>query len=406
MITRITIVFVLLLLDTLSQAQTTSDRGKAGSNIAGSTSHTLRQSSANNAKARESNVTEAVPVDVLIATNEDCFFLLNDEVKGVALKDAFLYLKLNPGKYSYTARSQKTGDVYTDSFTVAKWQLNEVFIDMLYAIDAGKEKSAGIEKEQQATVTADNPIKPKPEEETTQDPVKQKELMVINSLIADMVVIRGGSFVMGNNQSPAADETEHPVSLNAFSMGKYEVTQEQWEQLMGYNPSINRGCATCPVENVSWEEVMIFIRKLNSLSNKRFRLPTEAEWEYVARWGGKAEIEKAGGAEAFIQSSAWSFINSNQRSHPVGTKQPNTAGIYDLFGNVSEWCMDWYGAFFYKEDYTEKNPQGPPLGKEKIIRGGNYKDYLGDRFRPSFRNKMNPKAKGSEVGIRLVMEES
>jgi formylglycine-generating enzyme required for sulfatase activity len=151
---------------------------------------------------------------------------------------------------------------------------------------------------------------------------------------------------------------------------------------------------------------MIFIRKLNSLSSKRFRLPTEAEWEYVARWGGKAEIEKAGGAEAYIQNSAWSFINSNQQSHPVGKKQPNAAGIYDLFGNVSEWCMDWYGAFFYKENYTEKNPQGPPLGKEKVIRGGNYKDYIGDRFRPSFRNKMNPKGKGSEVGIRLVMEES
>jgi formylglycine-generating enzyme required for sulfatase activity len=173
---------------------------------------------------------------------------------------------------------------------------------------------------------------------------------------------------------------------------------------MGYNPSIFKNCSECPVENVSWEEVMVFVRRLNSLTNKKFRLPTEAEWEYVAKLGGKEEIEKAGGTEAYIRSAAWGFINSQQKTHPVGQKTPNTAGIYDLLGNVSEWCMDWYGAFFYKEDFTEKNPEGPPLGKEKVVRGGNYRDAVGDRFRPSFRNKANPKNKGSEIGFRLVLD--
>jgi formylglycine-generating enzyme required for sulfatase activity len=152
------------------------------------------------------------------------------------------------------------------------------------------------------------------------------------------------------------------------------------------------------------EEVMKFIRKVNSLSNKKFRLPTEAEWEYVAKAGGKAEIDKAGGVEEYIRRTAWNATDAGNKPHPVGTKQPNGWGVYDLLGNVSEWCADWYSTFFYKEEYTEKNPEGPPLGKEKVVRGGNYKDYLGDRFRPSVRNKMNPKAKGGEVGFRLVME--
>jgi formylglycine-generating enzyme required for sulfatase activity len=172
---------------------------------------------------------------------------------------------------------------------------------------------------------------------------------------------------------------------------------------MGSNPSLHTGCKTCPVENVSWEEVMIFIRKINSLSGKTFRLPTEAEWEYVAKFGGKEEIEKAGGAEEYIKKTAWASVNSGNQSQPIGKKQPNTVGIYDLTGNVPEWCFDWYDALFYKQEFTDKNPQGPPLGKDKVIRGGNYRDYIGDRFRPSFRNKMNPKSKSSEVGFRLVM---
>jgi formylglycine-generating enzyme required for sulfatase activity len=227
---------------------------------------------------------------------------------------------------------------------------------------------------------------------------------VTNAIFSSMTAVKGGSFVMGNNRSPAADEAEHSVMLKPFRLGRYEVTQEQWETVMGYNPSVNKDCPACPVENVSWEEVMIFIRRLNNLSNQRYRLPTEAEWEFVAKAGGKAEIEKAGGTEEYIKKTAWGFVNSDGKTHPVGKKQPNALGIYDLTGNVSEWCMDWYGAFFYKEDFTEKDPEGPPLGKEKTVRGGNYKDYVGDRFRPSFRNKLNPKSKSGQVGFRLVME--
>jgi formylglycine-generating enzyme required for sulfatase activity len=172
---------------------------------------------------------------------------------------------------------------------------------------------------------------------------------------------------------------------------------------MGNNPSANKGCSTCPVENVSWEEVMKFIKKLNVLGNEKFRLPTEAEWEYVAKYGGKEEIDKAGGPEEFIKASAWYFANSDKKTHPVGQKQANAAGIFDLFGNVSEWCSDWHSPDYFMSE-PQKNPEGPPLGKEKVVRGGSYNEYSGDRFRPSLRNKLNPTSKDKSVGFRLVMD--
>lgn len=356
----------------------------------------------------ETNASQKVLLDVLIATNEDCVLLVNDEEKKAVSKNAFLYLKLSPGFYRFSAKSATSGDVYRDTFSVAVGKLNEVFIDLLYAMDVETEQRTKLASGNENTLAASQQNNSKTDlpgavQTTSTATAREQELATINSLVAGMVPISKGSFVMGNNKSSSADEAEHHVALNPFSLGKYEVTQEQWEKIMGYNPSLNKGCRTCPVENVSWEEVMKFIRKINSLSDKKFRLPTEAEWEYVVKWGGKAEIDKAGSVEEYIARTAWNFTNSENKPHPVGTKQPNAAGVYDLLGNVSEWCADWYSAFFYKEDYTEKNPEGPPLGKDKVVRGGNYKDYLGDRFRPSFRNRLNPKAKAGEVGFRLAI---
>jgi formylglycine-generating enzyme required for sulfatase activity len=155
---------------------------------------------------------------------------------------------------------------------------------------------------------------------------------------------------------------------------------------------------------VSWEEAMKFIQKINSLSDKRFRLPTEAEWEYVAKYGGKAEVDQYGGQEEFIKATGWYYANSDKKTHPVGQKAPNASGIYDLIGNVSEWCYDWYSPDYFKEQSSQKNPEGPPLGKEKIVRGTSYNDYLGDRFRPSLRNKLKPVTKSKEIGFRLVLD--
>ena len=362
------------------------------------------QASAGRAATGSHNA-QAQPLEVLFAANDDCRLFINEEPKGVVSKARFLSLSLAPGVYRYVAKSTATGDEWRDTFSVAAGKPNEIFVDVLYAIDAGRAVLAGIKNSSLLAVTAGS-RKAEPGTKIAQKQATdlEKEQAAASALFAGMLPIKGGTFVMGNNKSPSADETEHPVLLNSFYISKYEVTQEQWEGIMGYNPSVHKDCPACPVENISWEEAMVFVRKLNGITGRKFRLPTEAEWEYVARMGGKAEIDKAGGAEAYIRKAAWAFTNSENKTHPVGKKQPNVSGVFDLFGNVSEWCMDWYGAFFYKEDFTEKDPAGPPLGKDKVIRGGNYKDFAGDRFRPSFRNKANPKAKGSEIGLRLVME--
>ncbi|MBD0276835.1 MAG: TolC family protein [Bacteroidota bacterium] len=292
-----------------------------------------------------------------------------------------------------------------------QYQLLELLkndIDMLYVVDENNRRREALKNMPKAGAQPQTPGVNKaeaanPEEKKTEN-IKEPERATIQALLSNMTLIKGGSYTMGNNKAPAPDESEHPVSVNSLLFGKYEVTQQQWESIMGYNPSLNKGCSTCPVENVSWEEVMKFIRKLNVLSNKKFRLPTEAEWEYVARMGGKTEIDKAGGQEEYIKRTAWYYGNSDKKTHPVGQKQPNIAGIYDIMGNVSEWCADWYSADYYKEENNQKNPEGPPLGKEKVVRGGSYNEYSGDHFRPSLRNKLKPSNKSGGIGFRLVME--
>lgn len=345
---------------------------------------------------------------VLFATNEDCDLYINDELKGEVRKTAFTYLKLPAGKYGYKAITKTTGDELTDTFTVSEGSTNEVFMDLLLVVDEKNEQRARL------TPKTTNPVQSlvrndeKPEAFKFSDSVdiqnKDAITAVINFFLGNMVLMKGGKFTMGNSRSPFPDEAEHTVTINPVYFSKYEVTQHQWQTIMGYNPSLYKNCPTCPVENVSWEEVMKFMRKLNAISGKNFRLPTEAEWEYAAKLGGKDEIENAGSPEEYVRKTAWYFQNATSKTHPVGTKEPNVAGIFDLMGNVSEWCSDWYGAFFYREDFRESTPQGPRTGKEKNFRGGNFKDSSGDRFRPSLRNKKDPLHKSGEIGFRLVLD--
>lgn len=350
---------------------------------------------------------QAVVLDVLFATNEDCDLYINDEWKGLVSKQDFLYLKMAPGLYTYRAKSKATGDELKERFSVLPEKQNEVFMDLLYTID----EKAELKRLAAARAAATQPAitQPKMQANATAKPTtslsnKEKEQSTVRSIVANMVLVSKGNFVMGNNRAPSADEVEHPVTVSPFYFSKYEVTQEQWEAIMGGNPSVHQQCGTCPVENVTWEEATRFTLKLSAISDKKFRLPTEAEWEYVTRMGGRAEVENAGGQEAYVKKTAWFFSNSNGKTNPVGKRAPNVLGIYDLMGNVSEWCQDWYGTYYYKEEYSQKDPDGPPLGKEKVVRGGNFKDFIGDRFRPSFRNKRKPMEKGGEIGLRLVME--
>ncbi|GAA4730784.1 formylglycine-generating enzyme family protein [Flavisolibacter ginsenosidimutans] len=364
-----------------------------------------QQESGKSQPAKNNADTAAIQViDVLFATNDDCDLYINGEAKGSVLKTDFRYLKLAPGDYRYRVKSKTTGDELSDVFTVSEEGTNEVFLDMLYVID---EKAAERTRLQNAGFPLDTATQNKnfagTKARRTVLTKEEAQKETVNFLLSNAVLIKGGSFTMGNNRAPARDEAEHSVTLSPFYFSKFEVTQHQWQSIMGYNPSANKGCETCPVENVSWEDAVRFVRRLDSLSNRKFRLPTEAEWEYVARTGGKDEIDKAGGQEAYIKKTAWYFSNAQSKPHPVGRREPNAAGIYDMTGNVSEWCSDWYSPGFYKVERSRLNPAGPVTGKEKVIRGGNFKDYVGDHFRPSFRNKRTPASKSNEVGFRVVL---
>jgi len=193
----------------------------------------------------------------------------------------------------------------------------------------------------------------------------------------DLVRIKGGSFHMGCDDNMAKDcdrdeLPEHLVYLHDFFINKYEVTQRFWQKIMGNNPSANV-CETCPVENVSWTDVEGFIKKLNTTSGENYRLPTEAEWEYAAKTTGSGLAQLAGipRDEADLARFAWFSAVSQGKSHPVGEKLPNGRGIYDMSGNVHEWCSDLYGRY---SKTTQTNPIGSNLSSEHVCRGGSWAD--------------------------------
>ena len=225
---------------------------------------------------------------------------------------------------------------------------------------------------------------------------------IIDNLVNNMVYVEGGTFSMGatSEQGEDADYDEkptHQVTLSSFSIGKYEVTQEEWEAVMESNTSKFKG-AKFPVEQVSWNDCQEFIRKLNQMTGKKFRLPTEAEWEYAARGGSKSRGYKyAGGND--LGSVAWYNDNSGRKTHEVGQKQPNELGLYDMAGNVLEWCQDWKGNY---SSSSQSNPQGPSSGSLRVYRGGSW-HYDARYCRVSNRINSTPDARNNDLGLRLAL---
>ena len=180
---------------------------------------------------------------------------------------------------------------------------------------------------------------------------------VVEGVSFDMVEVRGGTFRMGatSEQGSDADSDENPVhsvTLSGYYIGKTEVTQALWKAVMGSNPSEFKG-DNLPVEYVFWYDCQEFIRKLNALTGQDFRLPTEAEWEFACRGGNNSRGYKYSGSDC-IDDVAWYVDNSGSKTHPVATKLPNELGIYDMSGNVDEWCNDWYG---YYSRGAQTNPK-------------------------------------------------
>ena len=272
----------------------------------------------------------------------------------------------------------------------------------------------------QSTITRNKPkppvtkpkpaAKPKPKAKTKPDPRRNNTShsgstsstvslsAELNKLINNMVYVSGGTFIMGGDES--SDQTPtHSVTLSSYYICKYEVTQALWRAVMGSNPSKFKG-DNLPVEQVSWNDCQTFINRLNNYTGRNFRLPTEAEWEFAARGGNYSRHYKYSGSN-YISDVAWYCDNSGNRTHPVGTKQANELGLYDMSGNVWEWCSDWYGSY---SSYSQSNPTGATSGFGRVERGGNWCG-LARYCCSSHRSYYAPGNSFDDLGLRLVLSQ-
>jgi formylglycine-generating enzyme required for sulfatase activity len=219
----------------------------------------------------------------------------------------------------------------------------------------------------------------------------------------EFVFVEGGCFQMGDTFGDGyKDETPaHVVCVDGFWMGKYEVTQGQWEKVFHYNPSFYPRGDNYPVEQVTWNDTQEFSQKLSQSNRKQFRLPTEAEWEYAARSGGKREKWAGTSDESQLTEYAWDSDNAGNSPQPVGQKKSNGLGLYDMSGNVWEWCQDSYDGNYYS-DSPRNDPKGPLRGRDKVARGGSW--IVGPWYcRTTYREWVDPSDRYYYFGFRLVL---
>jgi len=256
----------------------------------------------------------------------------------------------------------------------------------------------GVEKQENITVSENG------QSEWTLNVQKgpQTETITVNGVTFKMIAVEGGTFTMGCTSEQGGDcwddeSPSHRVTVSDFAIGETEVTQALWEAVMGSNPSNWTG-DNLPVESVSWNDVQTFIQKLNAKTGRHFRLPTEAEWEYAARGGSQSHGYKYSGSNT-LGNVAWYDDNSGNRTHPVKTKSPNELGLYDMSGNVWEWCSDWYGSY---SSSAQTNPTGSSTGSFRVSRGGS---WISDArsCRVSYRDDFIPDDRFYYLGFRLAL---
>jgi len=226
------------------------------------------------------------------------------------------------------------------------------------------------------------------------EPYGEGSIPPIPPIDYEWVYIPGGTFQMGcvpgDSYCEADEKPRHTVTLDGFYITNTEITQELYEEVMGKNPSYFAGCARCPVEQVSWDDARAFCEAIGG------RLPTEAEWEYAARGGVDGEIRYGD-----LDDIAWWNGNSGGKTHPVGQKEPNGYGLYDMLGNVWEWVSDWYDGSYY-EDSPQNNPQGPPSDECRVDRGGSWWHCTPQYLRSSDRGSSAPSYRNDRIGFRCV----
>ncbi len=221
----------------------------------------------------------------------------------------------------------------------------------------------------------------------------------VNGVNFNMVAVEGGSFLMGSppdEPNRSDNETQHRVTLSNYFIGKFPVTQDLWQIVMGENPRSYFKGDNFPVEMKSWDDCHVFLGKLNRLTGKKYGLPTEAQWEFAARGGNKSKGYFYSGSNK-IRKVAW---YGSRKTHPVGQKAPNELGIYDMSGNVWEWCNDWYDAY---SSTPQTDPAGSSSGPFRVVRGGSWGNYYYARScRVSTRNSYSPDYLYNNLGFRLV----
>ena len=237
----------------------------------------------------------------------------------------------------------------------------------------------------------------------------------VSGVEIEMIYVKGGTFRMGATEEQGDDAYDyekpvHSVTLSDYYIGKFEVTQGLWEEVMGttiHEQRIKAGYSSTngvgsdyPMYYVNWEEAQEFCTRLGQLTGKNYALPTEAQWEYAARGGVKSRGYKYSGSNT-IGNVAWYRDNNSSSTHPVATKQPNELGLYDMSGNVWEWCSDWYASDYYY-DSPQSNPTGPPTGSRRVLRGGGWINFA-EYCRVSSRNHNYPSFRDSYYGFRVVL---
>lgn len=227
----------------------------------------------------------------------------------------------------------------------------------------------------------------------------------VNGVTFKMVAVKGGTFTMGatsEQSNPSSGEKPtHTVTLSDFAIGETEVTQELWQAVMGTNPSYFTGDLQRPVEQVSWNDCQTFIEKLNELTGMQFSLPTEAQWEYAARGGASSQGYQYSGSNT-LGDVAWFGSNSSSTTHPVKSKQPNELGLYDMSGNVLEWCQDWLGSY---SSSPQTDPTGPSSGSYRVVRGGSWNNTVAS-CRVPYRGGNSPSSRYKFDGLRLALSSS
>lgn len=219
----------------------------------------------------------------------------------------------------------------------------------------------------------------------------------------EFVAVNGGCYQMGDTfgDGDPDERPVHEVCVKDFSLGKYEVTQGQWNAVMGKKSHAEDRGPDYPIYSVSWNMIQQFLTKLNRASGMVHRLPTEAEWEYAARSGGKEERWSGTNNSEDLGNFAWTYDNYGYVPHRVGQKRPNGLGLYDMSGNVAEWCQDWYDETYYQNS-PKQDPRGPETGEKRVVRGGG--PYSVRDVRTSDRLSDPPDMRDGDYGFRLVRE--